>query len=78
MLPSVQGKVKIPTYERYTWGTRLLGLSHSFRQNNSETCRLSPCFPCFTVELFHQLAFFILSCKTISYCRFKRIDVYIL
>jgi len=31
-----------------------------------------------TVELFHQLAFFILSCKPISYCRFKRIDVHIL
>ena len=30
-----------------------------------------------TVELFHQLAFFILNCKPISYCRFKRIDVYI-
>ena len=35
------------------------------------------CLP-LTVELFHQLAFFILSCKPISYCRFKRIDVYIL
>jgi hypothetical protein len=31
-----------------------------------------------TVELCRQLAFFILSCKPISYCRFKRIDVYIL
>jgi len=31
-----------------------------------------------TAELFRQLAFFILSCKPISYCRFKRIDVYIL
>ena len=31
-----------------------------------------------TEELFHQLAFFILSCQPISYCRFKRIDVYIL
>src|SRR2546430_13357497 len=31
-----------------------------------------------TVELFRQLAFFILSCKPISYCRSKRIDVYIL
>jgi hypothetical protein len=30
-----------------------------------------------TLELFHQLAFFILSCKPISYCRFERIDVYI-
>ena len=35
------------------------------------------CLP-LTVELFHQLAFFILSSKPISYCRFKRIDVYIL
>jgi hypothetical protein len=31
-----------------------------------------------TVELFHQLAIFILSCKPISYCHFKRVDVYIL
>ena len=31
-----------------------------------------------TVELFHQLGFFILSCESISNCRFKRIDVYIL
>jgi hypothetical protein len=31
-----------------------------------------------TAELFHRLAFFILSCKPISYCRFKRIDVYFL
>jgi hypothetical protein len=31
-----------------------------------------------TMELFHQLAFFVLSCKPISYCRFQRIDVYIL
>ena len=35
------------------------------------------CLP-LTVELFDQLAFFILSCKPISYCGFKRIDVYIL
>jgi hypothetical protein len=35
------------------------------------------CLP-LTVELFRQLAFFILSCKPISYCRFKRVDVYIL
>jgi hypothetical protein len=31
-----------------------------------------------TVGLFRQLGFFILSCKPISDCRFKRIDVYIL
>ena len=31
-----------------------------------------------STELFRQLVFFILSCKPISYCRFKRIDVYIL
>src|SRR5580700_5666355 len=30
------------------------------------------------LELFHQHVIFILSCKPISYCRFKRIDVYIL
>jgi hypothetical protein len=35
------------------------------------------CLP-LRVELFRQLAFFILSCKPILYCRFKRIDVYIL
>ena len=41
--------------------------------------RLSPSFRLpLTVELFRKLAFFILSCKPISYCRFKRIDVYIL
>ena len=31
-----------------------------------------------TVELFHPLVFFILSCKSVSYCRFERVDVYIL
>jgi hypothetical protein len=30
-----------------------------------------------TVELFRQVAFFILSLKPISYCRFKRIDIHI-
>jgi hypothetical protein len=33
---------------------------------------------CAEPELFRQLGFFTLSCKPISYCRFKRIDVYIL
>jgi hypothetical protein len=51
-------------------------------QELQETFRLFPSFPSFrlplTVELFRQLAFFILSRKPISYCRFKRIDVYIL
>ena len=42
-----------------------------------ERLYIDNCLP-FTVELFRQLAFFILSCKPISYCRFKRIDVYIL
>src|SRR5882762_1007376 len=42
-----------------------------------ERLYIDNCLP-LTVELFRQLAFFILSCKPISYCRFKRIDVYIL
>ena len=42
-----------------------------------ERLYIDNCLP-LTVELFHQLAFFILSCKPISYCRFKRFDVYIL
>ena len=35
------------------------------------------CLP-LTVESFHQLAFFILGREPISYCRFKRIDIYVL
>jgi len=35
------------------------------------------CLP-LTVESFHQFAFFILSREPISYCCFKRIDVYVL
>jgi hypothetical protein len=42
-----------------------------------ERLYIDNCLP-LTVELSCQLAFFILSCKPISYCRFKRIDVYIL
>ena len=42
-----------------------------------ERLYIDNCLP-LTVELFRQLVFFILSCKPISYCRFKRIDVYIL
>ena len=42
-----------------------------------ETRFIDNCLP-LTAELFRQLAFCILSCKPISYCRFKRIDVYIL
>jgi hypothetical protein len=42
-----------------------------------ERLYIDNCLP-LTVGLFRQLAFFILSCKPISYCRFKRIDVYIL
>jgi hypothetical protein len=50
----------------------------SFRRGRIlERLYIDNCLP-LTVELFHQLAFFILSSKPISYCRFKRIDVYIL
>jgi hypothetical protein len=42
-----------------------------------ESLYIDNCLP-FTVESFHQLAFFILSREPISYCRFKRIDVYVL
>ena len=37
---------------------------------------LDNCWP-LMVELFRLLGFFILSCKPIAYCRFKRLDVYI-
>jgi hypothetical protein len=42
-----------------------------------ERLYIDNCLPS-TMELFRQLAFFILSCKPISYCRFKHIDVYII
>ena len=42
-----------------------------------ERLYIDNCLP-LTVELFRQLAFFILIGKPISYCRFKRVDVYIL
>jgi hypothetical protein len=55
----------------------LCGAGQGCRGRMLERLYIDNCLP-LTVELFHQLAFFILSCKPISYCRFKRIDVYIL
>ena len=55
----------------------LCGAGQGCRGRILERLYIDNCLP-LTVELFHQLAFFILSCKPISYCRFKRIDVYIL
>jgi hypothetical protein len=55
----------------------LCGAGQGCRGSKLEPLYIDNCLP-LTVELFHQLAFFILSCKPISYCRFKRIDVYIL
>ena len=55
----------------------LCGAGQGCRVRILERLYIDNCLP-LTVELFHQLAFFILSCKPISYCRFKRIDVYIL
>jgi hypothetical protein len=55
----------------------LCGAGQGCRGRILERLYIDHCLP-LTVELFRQLAFFILSCKPISYCRFKRIDVYIL
>ena len=55
----------------------LCGAGQGCRGRILERLYIDACLP-LTVELFRQLAFFILSCKPISYCRFKRIDVYIL
>src|SRR5580658_4437814 len=55
----------------------LCGAGQGCRGRILEGLYIDNCLP-LTVELFRQLAFFILSCKPISYCRFKRIDVYIL
>jgi hypothetical protein len=55
----------------------LCGAGQGCRGRITERLYIDNCLP-LAVELFHQLAFFILSCKPISYCRFKRIDVYIL
>jgi hypothetical protein len=55
----------------------LRGAGQGCRGRILERLYIDNCLP-LTVELFRQLAFFILSCKPISYCRFKRIDVYIL
>src|SRR5713101_1336251 len=55
----------------------LCGAGQGCRGRILERLYIDSCLP-LTVELFRQLAFFILSCKPISYCRFKRIDVYIL
>src|SRR5215471_8860727 len=55
----------------------LCGAGQDCRGRVLERLYIDNCLP-LTVELFHQLALFILSCKPISYCRFKRIDVYTL
>ena len=55
----------------------LCGAGQGCRGRILERLYIDKCLP-FTVESFHQLVFFILSCKPVSYCRFKRIDVYIL
>ncbi len=55
----------------------LCGAGQGCRGRILERLHIDNCLP-LTVELFRQLAFFILSCKPISYCRSKRIDVYIL
>ena len=59
------------------WDSLAEGYMKGCRGRILERLYIDNCLP-LTVELFHQLAFFILSCKPISYCRFKRIDVYIL
>ena len=55
----------------------LCGAGQGCRGRILERLCIDNCLP-LTVELFRQLAFFILSCKPISYCCFKRFDVYIL
>ena len=55
----------------------LCGAGQGCRGRILERFYIDNCLPS-TVESFHQLAFFILSCKPILYCRFKRIDIYIL
>src|SRR5580704_12734209 len=55
----------------------LCGVGQGCRGRILERLYIDNCLP-LTVKLFRQLAFFILSCKPISYCGFKRIDVYIL
>jgi hypothetical protein len=55
----------------------LCGAGQGCRGRILERLYVDNCLP-LTVELVHQLAYFILGCKPISYCRFKRIDVYIL
>jgi hypothetical protein len=54
----------------------LCDAGQSCRGRMLERLYLDNCFP-LMVELFRQLAFFILSCEPISYCGFKRLDVYI-
>jgi hypothetical protein len=63
--------------ENVTFGVRCDCEGRGFRVVGQERLYIDNRLP-LTVELFRQLAFFILSCKPISYCRFKRIDVYIL
>src|SRR3984893_14303386 len=55
----------------------LCGAGQGCRGRILERLYINKCLP-LPVELFRQFVFFILSCKPISYCRFKRIDVYIL
>ena len=55
----------------------LCGTGQGYRGRILERLYIDNCLP-LTVESFRQLAFFILSCKPISYSRFKRTDVYIL
>jgi hypothetical protein len=50
----------------------LCGAGQGCRGRILERLYIDHCLP-LTVELFRQLAFFILSCKPISYCRFKLI-----
>jgi hypothetical protein len=91
-LPALRVRVKSPTFRtarkvghpqnRTGVGSKggppaLCGAGQGCRGRILERLYIDNCLP-LTVELFHQLAFFILSCKPISYCRFKRIEVYIL
>ena len=52
----------------------LCGAGQGCRGRILERHYIDNCSP-FTVESFRQLAFFILRCKPMSYCRFKRVDV---
>src|ERR1700733_7828657 len=56
---------------------RLCGAGQGCRGRITEGLYIDNCLP-LTVEFISSACFFILSCKPILYCRFKRIDVYIL